>query len=150
MEDKNNPQLSEEIKQEFKLTDEEIKAHFLHQCEAGFDPLLCVNKLVNWVDLRRPVPLGGQFSIGTKQICVHHDRVIDEARYIDLIHRANITKAELDNIIYIPYEKVLEHDPTIINAKAAIFWLYPSGCRTLTDLFKKYEKKIKDELFLII
>ena len=77
-------------------------------------------------------------------------RVIDEARYIDLIHRANISKVELDNIIYIPYEKVLEHDPTIINAKAAIFWLYPGGCRTLTDLFKKYEKKIKDELFLIM
>lgn len=145
MEDKSNPnQLSEEIKQEFKLTDEEIKAHFIHQCEAGFDPLLCVNKLINWVDFRKQNP------IGTRQICVHHDRVIDEARYIDLIHRANISKAELDNIIYIPYQKVLEHDPTIINAKAAIFWLYPSGCRTLTDLFKKYEKKIKDELFLIM
>lgn len=151
MEDKNNPnQLSEEIIQEFKLTDDDIKAHFIHQCEAGFDPLLCVNKLVNWIDLRRPTLPGGPLPIGTRQICVHHDRVIDEARYIDLIHRADISKVELDNIIYIPYEKVLEHDPTIINAKAAIFWLYPGGCRTLTDLFKKYEKKIKDELFLIM
>lgn len=152
MEDKNNPnQLSEEIKQQFKLTDEDIKAHFKHQCEAGYDPLLCVNRLVTWIDLRT-MPITGSFDAKTRQFCCHHDRVIDEARYIELIHRADIkTKDKLDDIIYIPWRKVLHADPTIINAKAAIFWLHPlQGMRTLTDLYKKYEKKIKDELFLIM
>lgn len=151
MEDKNNPnQISEEVAKKFKLTDEDIKAHFKHQCEAGYDPLLCVNRLVKWIDLRT-MPITGSFDTKTRQFCCHHDRVIDEARYIELLHRADISKAELDDIIFIPWKKVLYPDPTIINAKAAIFWLHPlQGMRTLTDLYKKYERKIKDELFLIM
>lgn len=149
MENENKEQAAKEVAKKFELTDEDIKAHFKHQCEAGYDPLLCVNRLVTWIDLRT-MPITGSFDAKTRQFCCHHDRVIDEARYIELIHRAGIkTKDKLDDIIYIPWKKVLHADPTIIDAKAAIFWLHPlQGMRTLTDLYQKYEKKIKGELHI--
>lgn len=124
--------------------------HYKHMCEAGFDPLICINRkfrVITYSGNR-----GGHdahdavANISERDMTQFIDRVITEERYADILQQAKTPIAKLDEIITIPSGFFCNHIDSMIGAQAAIFWLYPSGCRTLGDLYKKYEKKIKHEL----
>lgn len=122
-----------------ELTEKEIRDHFKHMCESGYDPLLCYTQTFNFINLLKP-----NASLEKRTRTDFVDRVITEDRYYNLIKDQS---SKLDDIIFIPFSSIFQSTTQAqISGAVAIFWLYPSGCRTLKDLFKKYEKKIKGEL----
>lgn len=122
-----------------ELTEKEIRDHFKHMCESGYDPLLCYTQTFNFINLLNP-----NASLEKRTRTDFVDRIITEDRYYNLIKDQS---SKLDDIIFIPFSSIFQSTTQAqISGAAAIFWLYPSGCRTLKDLFKKYEKKIKGEL----
>lgn len=132
-----------------KLTEQEIRDHFKHMCESGYDPLLCIERTFRVFDtIKHP----GQFKaapdglhLTTRKVNQFIDRVITADRYVELITNG-IERDHLDDIIFIDPQSFLPIMGSCIGVTSAIFWLYPNGCRTLTDLYNRYEKKIKDEL----
>lgn len=128
------------------------REHFKHMCESGYDPLLCLNRKTRIISYSGNH--GGmdaqsaKMHIDTRDMTQFIDRIITEERYADLLEQAKTPSSKLDDIISIPLNLVCVAGPTTpyIGGSAAIFWLYPSGCRNLGDLYKKYEKKIKNEL----
>lgn len=122
-----------------ELTEKEIRDHFKHMCESGYDPLLCFTQTFNFINLLNP-----NASLEKRTRTDFVDRIITEDRYYNLIKDQS---SKLDDIIFIPFSSIFQATTQAqISGATAIFWLYPSGCRTLKDLFKKYEKKIKGEL----
>lgn len=140
--------ISNEIADEFKLTEEKIRAHYKHMCEAGYDPLLCINRSFRFITNLAAAQRGARVEFGTRDKTEFVDRVITEDRYVDLLKFGEVTDvAKLDDIIFIPLNSVVPPgNQACVGGNAAIFWLRPSGCRTLGQLFTKYSKKIKDEL----
>lgn len=140
-------ELTNEDINDINYKEQKFREHFKHMCEAGYDPLVCVNRLHRFIN---PIPPGLEHGdvpeFTTKNKTQYMDRIITENRYVDLLKFGNKSIADLDDIIFIPSELVAVKFGSIIGITAAIFWLYPSGCRTLGDLYKKYEKKIKNEL----
>ena len=130
---------------------EKYREHYKHMCEAGFDPLLCINRKIRTISYSGNH--GGHdahdaiMQMSERDMTQFIDRVITEERYVDLLEQSETQIDRLDDIITIPANLICQtRTPYIIGGSAAIFWLYPSGCRTLNDLYKKYEKKIKHEL----
>ncbi len=129
------------------VTEEEAKAHYKHMCNAGYDPLLCVHKkqLVakmdfrNMKNIREPKFLEGKIV----DVYDHRDVIINEPRYADLLTMGGVTYAQLDDIIFMNQPDHILPLAGALDQDIAVFWLYPSGCKTLEDLFKKYEAKIK-------
>lgn len=124
--------------------------HYKHMCEAGFDPLICINRkfrIISYSGNR-----GGHdaqdavMNISERDMTQFIDRVITKERYADILDQAKTPITKLDEIITVPSGFFCNNIDSMIGAQAAIFWLYPTGCRTLGDLYKKYEKKIKYEL----
>lgn len=123
-----------------QLTEKQIRDHFKHMCESGYDPLLCFTQTFNFIDFRNP---NAKLTQRTRTDFV--DRIITEDRYYGLIKDQS---SKLDDIIFIPFSSIFQTTTQAqISGAAAIFWLYPSGCETLRDLFNKYERKIKGELY---
>jgi hypothetical protein len=85
-------------------------------------------------------------TIKPREIFNFVDLIINEARYVDLLDFSKTKVTDLDDVIFIPSNTVVRPMASMISSTAAVFWLYPSGCRTLGDLYKRYEKKIKDVL----
>lgn len=131
-----------------KLTEQEIRDHFKHMCESGYDPLLCIERTFRIITSDGKHTFGDPrdgIKYGTRKVNQFIDRVITEDRYVELITNG-IERDHLDDIVFIDPHSFLPILGSCISATSAIFWLYPNGCRTLSDLYKKYEKKIKDEL----
>lgn len=134
---------------ETKFTDEEIKAHFKHQCEAGMDPILCLRRswhVMNLMGKELPTTIE-QFEKLQKEAVDKHkiefiDRIITEDRYVELIRYGEVEKLD-DIVILNPYSFHQVLNPAEYDCASAIFWLYPSGCQTLGQLFRKYSAKIK-------
>jgi len=116
-------------------TDEELKAYYKHMSEAGYDPLLCVKKTERYIDF------SGKQTFIYKESLKFIDRIITEDRFVDLIKHGEVSK--LDDVIPIRADTVVVLAPYEIDASVKLFWLYPSGCRSLNDLFEKYKAKIK-------
>lgn len=116
-------------------TDEELKTYYKHMCEAGYDPLLCVKKTARYIDFT------GKQTFIYKESLKFIDRIITEDRFVDLIKHGEVSK--LDDVIPIRADTVVVLAPYEIDASVKLFWFYPSGCRTLNDLFEKYKAKIK-------
>jgi len=116
-------------------TDEELKAYYKHMSEAGYDPLLCVKKTERYIDF------SGKQTFIYKESLKFIDRIITEDRFVDLIKHGEVSK--LDDVIPIRADTVVVLAPYEIAASVKLFWLYPSGCRTLNDLFERYKAKIK-------
>lgn len=125
---------------------EKYRAHYKHMCEAGFDPLICTSRTFNTFNF---IPVDGQLKPSTirpKEIFNFVDLILNEERYVDLLNFSKTKVTDLDDVIFIPPNTVVRPMASMISSTAAVFWLYPSGCRTLGDLYKRYEKKIKDVL----
>lgn len=125
---------------------EKYRAHYKHMCEAGFDPLICTSRTFNTFNF---IPVDGQLkpsAIKPKEIFNFVDLILNEERYVDLLNFSKTKVTDLDDVIFIPSNTVVRPMASMISSTAAVFWLYPSGCRTLGDLYKRYEKKIKDVL----
>lgn len=132
------------------LTEEEIREHFQHKCNTGFDPLLCVHLVYYPTFIDRNTKTG-QMSI-RKDIdnvkkyqhqYIFVDRVITEDKYVELITKTG-TKSigELTDVDMLNMTEV--GIPSNGADEAGIFWLKPtSKCKTLNDLFTIYESKIK-------
>lgn len=127
----------------FKL--KKYRDHYIHMCTSGFDPLICTSRTFNTFNY---IPIGDQRQVSFKPKTVYNfiDLVINEERYVDLLKFSDTKVEDLDNIIFIPSNTVIRPMGSMISSTVAIFWLYPSGCHTLGELYRKYEKKIKDEL----
>lgn len=139
--DTGNNTLSKEIKNALTLTDKQIEDHFNHMCKAGYDPLLCMDRSFRFIP-----PEGGMQVRHRTQFV---DRIITIERYKDLLKSGGVKDATLlDDIIFLPINTIVPEqiNPAMIGGIAAVFWLRPSGCRTLGQMYKKYEKKITDEL----
>ena len=144
--DTGNNTLSKEMKNKITLTNEKIEEHYNHMCKAGYDPLLCMDRVYSLI-IRTNDSKVPQSQIRHKTQFV--DRIITVNRYKDLLKFGKVNDiALLDDIIFIPIETVIvADDPYMLCGTAAIFWLRPpAGCRTLGEMYKKYEKKITDEL----
>ena len=134
------------------LTEEEIREHFQHKCNTGFDPLLCVH-LVYYPTFIDRNPKTGQMSI-RKDIdnvkkyqhrYIFVDRVITEDKYVELITKTG-TKSigELTDVDMLNMTELGIPSNGADEEEAGIFWLKPtSKCKTLQDLFTIYEAKIK-------
>lgn len=118
-----------------KFTEEEIRNYYKHMCESGYDPLLCVRKTARFIDFSNP----GKFF--EKESIKFIDRIITEDRFVDLIKNGEVDK--LDDIIDVRADTVVNLAPYETSAVVKLFWLYPSGCRCLNDLFEKYKAKIR-------
>ena len=139
----------EEIKM---LTEEEIREHFQHKCNTGFDPLLCVHLVYYPTFIDRNTKTG-QMSIrkdidNVKKYQHRYtfvDRVITEDKYVELITKTG-TKSigELTDIDMLNMTELGIPSNGADEEEAGIFWLKPtSKCKTLQDLFTIYEAKIK-------
>ena len=137
------------------LTEEEIRNHYKHKCNTGYDPLLCVHLTWYprvWVDLGRGVSIDAGKWVAQKEDIKHYrhkyyhiDQIITEDRYVELITKTNtqsleeltdIDKLDVQNV-WLPMDEADEE-------QAAVFWLKPpTDCKTLTGLFNLYEAKIK-------
>lgn len=134
------------------LTEEEIRKHFQHKCNTGFDPLLCVHLVYYPTFLDRNTKTG-QMSI-RKNIddvkkyqhrYIFVDRVITEDKYVELITKTG-TKSigELTDVDMLNMTEVGISSNGADEEEAGIFWLKPtSKCKTLQNLFTIYEAKIK-------
>jgi hypothetical protein len=120
---------------ETKFTEEEIRNYYKHMSEAGYDPLLCVRKTARFVDFSKP----GEFF--ERESIKFIDRIITEDRFVDLIKNGEVDK--FDDIMTIKWDTVVNLAPFETSAQVKLFWLYPSGCRCLNDLFEKYKAKIR-------
>lgn len=129
------------------VTKEEAEAHYKHMCNAGYDPLLCVHKTVikavmdyrNMKNINQPVFLEGKLV----DVFEHRDVIINEPRYVDLLQMGGVLNINLDDVMILPKPDNILPLAGAVDQKIGLFWLYPSGCKTLEDLFKKYEAKIK-------
>lgn len=134
------------------LTEEEIRKHFQHKCNTGFDPLLCVHLVYYPTFIDRNIKTG-QMSI-RKDIdnvkkyqhrYIFVDRVITEDKYVELITKTG-TKSigELTDVDMLNMTELGISSNGADEEEAGIFWLKPtSKCKTLQDLFTIYEAKIK-------
>lgn len=115
------------------LSDAEIRMHYKHKCETGYDPLLCVH--LTWI-----FPDGKE-----KHKYYHVDQVISEDRYVELIKKTQTQKiSDLTDIDWIDTNKVWVPMQNATTEKAGVFWLKPTAkCKTLTDLYNQYEARIK-------
>lgn len=120
------------------LTEKEIRDHYKHKCNTGYDPLLCVH-LTFWVNPQEPTPGKDHHKY------YHIDQVVTEDRYVELIQKTqtesinDLTDCDKLDVhkVWLPMEHANEE-------QAAVFWLKPtSKCKTLTDLFNTYAAKIK-------
>ncbi len=142
----NNNELTKELKIR------KYHEHFKHMCESGYDPLLCVNRklrIISYYGNRGGMDAqDAKMSIDIQDMTQFIDRVITEERYASLLEQAETPLNKLDDIISLPTNLIYATGQldSVVGGSAAIFWLYPSGCQTLGDLYKKYEKKIKNEL----
>lgn len=134
------------------LTEEEIRKHFQHKCDTGFDPLLCVHLIYYPTFIDRNTKTG-QMSI-RKDIdnikkyqhqYIFVDRIITEDKYVELITKTgtksigDLTDVDMLDVstLGLPTNRADEEE-------AGIFWLKPTAkCKTLQDLFTVYEAKIK-------
>lgn len=142
IDDNDNARLVKEL-DEANAKRKKFGEHFDHMCESGYDPLICINRVHNFVKFG---PGGKPTDMTMRNQTQFMDRIITKERYIELLMNANTKVTDLDDIIFVPSELVAIKMGSVVGITAAVFWLYPSGCRTLGDLFKKYEKKIKNEL----
>lgn len=133
---------SETDKNDQEYLKTKFKEHFQHMCNAGYDPLVCVNRNIRYVNN----PGRPNQNISLRDQTQYMDVIINEERYVDLLTLGKIKETNLDDIIILPPDLVTIKMGAVIDVSAALFWLYPSGCKTLGDLFKKYEKKIKHQL----
>lgn len=120
------------------LSEEEIRNHYRHKCNTGFDPLLCVHLTY--------------YGINGKEDIKHHrhiynfvDRVITEDMYVKLITATGTTSLEeLTDVDKLNMSTIGLPSDNADEEEGGIFWLKPpSTCKTLTGLFKVYEAKIK-------
>lgn len=132
------------------LTKKAVLKHFEHQCNAGYDPLLCMRRSFRIVYFGGGIILPSITNpMGMEVAAEHHteyfDRVITSDRYWELIKHGKVDK--LDDIIFIdPLSVHVVRNPAEFDCKVALFWLSPTGCETLEDLFKKHEKEITHTL----
>jgi hypothetical protein len=132
------------------LSEELIRAHYKHKCSTGYDPLLCVH-LEYWPlkDIKmiegRPVPVFDQDDLKHYRHQYYHvDQVISEDRYVELIQKTKSSLNDLTDIDKVQVQNVWLPSQNANKEEAGIFWLKPTAkCRTLTDLYKQYEAKIK-------
>lgn len=118
------------------LTDDEIRNHYRHKCNTGYDPLLCVH-LTYYRD-----PNDIKHHIHKYY---HVDHIITEDRYLELIRKTNTSSInELGDMDRMEVNNVWLPEQNAQVEEAAIFWLKPtSKCKTLTDLYNVYVNKIK-------
>lgn len=121
------------------LTKEDIEKHFKHMCNAGYDPLLCINNVYKLID-------DIKFPIIESKIDFL-DSIIGINMYTGIIERDK-TVFELSDVIYIDPSNVTLHQPEVIKRKAAIIWLRPDGCKTLKNMFDKNRKFIDEVLYI--
>ena len=137
----------EKDKPNHPVTEEEAKAHYKHMCNAGYDPLLCVHKkeIVAVLDKRNMKNIYQPQFLEGKIVDKYdfRDIIINEPRYADLLTMGGVTYAQLDDFIMINQPDNILPLAGAIDQQIGVFWLRPSGCRTLGDLYKKYEAKIK-------
>lgn len=132
------------------LTEDLIREHYRHKCATGYDPLLCVH-LEYW-------PVKGFKKFEGKMIpeidrddvkhyrhqFYHIDQVITEDRYVELIQKTNSSLNDLTDVDKVEVQNVWLPSHDADKEEAGVFWLKPpSGCRTLSALYKTYEAKIK-------
>ena len=136
------------------LTEELIRAHYKHKCETGYDPLLCVHLVYypfELVDLGFGAPGVVYDRVkhpedikNYKHRYYHVDQVITENRYVELIQKTNSSLNDLTDIDKIQVQNIWVPSQDADKEQAGIFWLKPtSKCKTLSDLYKVYEAKIK-------
>lgn len=132
------------------LEEKIIRDHYKHNCQAGYDPLLCVH-LEYWpirefkmIEGRR-IPVFDQDDYKHYRHQFYHvDQVITEDRYVELIQKTKSTLNDLTDVDKVEVQNVWVPSQDANYEEAGVFWLKPnSKCRTLTDLFKLYEAKIK-------
>lgn len=133
-----------------QITEELIRKHYQHKCNTGYDPLLCVH-LEFW-PLKDFKKINGQMipefdPEDLKHIrhqFYHIDQVITEDRYVGLIQKTESSLEDLTDVDKIQVQKVWLPSQNANKEEAGIFWLKPtSKCKTLSDLYKVYEAKIK-------
>lgn len=133
-----------------KLTEKEVLKHYEHQSNAGYDPLLCIRRSFRIVHFGSGIVIPTITNpTGLEVAAEHHteyfDRVITPDRYWELIKYGNVDK--LDNVIFISPKSIhVVKNPAEFDCKVALFWLSPTGCETLEDLFKKHQKEIMHTL----
>jgi hypothetical protein len=134
------------------LTEEEIRKHFQHKCNTGYDPLLCVHLIYYPTFLDRNTKTG-QMSIrkdidnikGYNHQYIFVDRVITEDKYVELITKTKTNSiGELADVDKLNMTECGIPTNGADEEEAGIFWLKPtSKCKTLQDLFTVYQAKIK-------
>lgn len=133
-----------------EFTEKKVIEHYNHQCEAGYDPLLCLRRSFRVVHFGKGIVLPSLTNPSGLEIAAEHhteyvDRVITPDRYWELIKYGEAKK--LDDIVFInPYSFHAVNNPAEFDCMAAVFWLSPTGCETLEDLFKKHQKEIINTL----
>lgn len=132
------------------ITEDLIREHYKHKCATGYDPLLCVH-LEYWpfkefkaID-GQPIPVFDQDDIKHYRHQYYHiDQVITEDRYVELIQKTDSSLNELTDVDKIQVQKIWLPSQNANKEEAGIFWLKPTAkCKTLMDLYKVYEAKIK-------
>lgn len=139
------------------ITEDIIRAHYKHKCETGYDPLLCVH-LEFWpIREFRSIASGkdhggmGVIPIFDRDDIKHYkhqyyhiDQVISEDRYVELIQKTESSLNDLTDVDKIEVQNIWLPSQSANKEEAGIFWLRPTGkCKTLGDLYKTYEAKIK-------
>lgn len=127
-----------------------LRDHYKHMCNTGFDPLICVH-LEYWpvVDYKKigetVIPIFNQEDIKHyRHIYYHIDQVITEDRYVEAMQKTGSTFTEDSEVDKLEVQNVWVPSQDANKEHAGIFWLKPnSKCRTLDDLYKTYEAKIK-------
>ena len=134
------------------MSEEEIRKHFQHKCNTGYDPLLCVHLIYYPTFLDRNTKTG-QMSIrkdidnikGYNHQYIFVDRVITEDKYVELITKTKTNSiGELADVDKLNMTECGIPTNGADEEEAGIFWLKPtSKCKTLQDLFTVYQAKIK-------
>lgn len=131
------------------MTEEEIRNHYKHKCNTGYDPLLCVHLTYYPIVLDQVrgmvIPRKDPDNVKLYRHRYYHiDQVITEDRYVELIQKTNSTLDDLGDYDILKVENIWVPTDAADREDARIFWLKPtSKCKTLTDLFNQYEQKIK-------